>query len=175
MQQTILALAAILIFSLFALSRHESDAGRERIAITTEVETAAAGIARERVHTILSRSFDEADIGREGARTRTAGLTPTSSFGGDMGETGEATWDDVDDFHGDTRTETVQWNGRPLEFESTVSVSYFNPATSTRTTGQALAKEITVTVTAAPAGYIGTPPVAATLRRVITPTSNVVH
>lgn len=175
MQQTILALAAILIFSLYALSRHEADASRERFAITAEVETAAVGIARERLHAITVRSFDEADVGRDGARTSTSGLTATTSFGPDPGETSESMWDDVDDFHRDARPDTVQWNGRDLVFRDSVSVRYVVPATAATSTSQTLAKEITVVVTAAPSGFIGRPEVAARLRRIITPTADVAH
>lgn len=175
MQQTILALAAILIFSLYALSRHQTDASHERVAITSEVETAAVGLARERLHAITTRGFDEADIGRDGARTTTVGLTPSNRFGRDTGETNEPSWDDVDDFHGQARPDTVQWNGRDLVFRDSVSVSYYDPSSGSRTTSPTLAKEITVTVTAAPAGFIGTPEVAARLRRILTPTADVAH
>ncbi|MEM1056801.1 MAG: hypothetical protein AAGI52_14860 [Bacteroidota bacterium] len=172
MQQTILALAAILIFSLYAMSRHQADASRERLAITAEVETAAVGIARTRMHEITLREFDEADIGREGARSSLAGLTATSSFGPDMGETTEATYDDIDDFDGRATPQTVQWNGRNLVFRDSVSVRYVVPATAAASAGATLAKEVTIIVTAAPDGFIGTPEVAARLRRIVTPASS---
>jgi hypothetical protein len=175
MQQTILALAAVLTFSLYALSRHQTDAGHERLAITAEVETAAVGIARERMHEVTLREYDEADIGREGARRTTAGLTATSSFGTDSGETTEATFDDLDDFHQVARPRTVQRNGRDLVFRDSVSVRYVVPETAAASTNATLAKEITVTVTAAPAGFIGTAEVAARLRRIVTPASRATH
>lgn len=175
MQQTILALAAVLVFSLYALSRHGADASRERLAITAEVETAAVGIARERLHEITTRSYDEADIGRDGARTSTSGLTSPSNFGRDTGESSEPSFDDIDDFHGRTRPDTVRWNNRDLVFRDSVSIRYVVPETAAPSSSATLAKEITVTVTAARAGFIGTPEVAARLRRIVTPTADVSH
>ena len=175
MQQTILALAAVLIFSLYALTRHESDAGRERITITTEVEMAAAALARERLHEIERRAFDEADVGRDGVRASISGLTPRNLLGPDAPEASEAAFDDIDDFHGSATADTSVWNGQMVLFRDSISVRYFNPADTTASPNQALAKEITVRVRAAPSGYIGSPPVLARLRRVITPTSGAAH
>ena len=172
MSQTILALAAILIFSLFALNRHEADAGRERIAITAEVETAAAGIARARLQEIARRHFDEADIDRKNVRTHENGLTPAHRFGPD-GELTEDAYNDVDDFHGATRPQTATWNGQSIRFNDEVTVRYIDPSNPSANPSSSLAKEVTVIVRAAPDGFIGTPPVLARLRRVVTPASRV--
>ena len=172
MSQTILALAAVLIFSLYALNRHETDAGRERIAITAEVETAAAGIARTRLHEIARRHFDEADTDRKNVRTHTNGLTPAANLGPD-GEATENAYNDVDDFHGATRPQTSRWNGADIHFTDEVTVRYIDPANPSASPSTSLAKEVTVVVRAAPAGFIGTPPVLARLRRVVTPASRV--
>lgn len=175
MQQTILALAAVLIFSVYALSRHEADAGSERVTITAEVETAAARLARQRLHEVLRRAYDEADVGREGVRAQTMGLTPSGSFGPDAGESSEASYDDVDDFHGAAQNVSAARNGSTMGFRDSVSVRYFEPTNPSATPTVALAKEVTVFVTADPSGFIGTPPVLARLRRVVTPASGVAH
>ncbi len=176
MQQTILALAAILIFSLYTLSRHEADAGNERISITSEVQRAATGLARARLHEVARRAFDEADVGRDGFRSSTSTLTPRSAFGADLGETDESSYDDLDDFHGQpSRPVTATRNGQTLAFRDSVSVRYLDPANPASSPERSLAKEITVFVHAEPSGYIGTPPVVARLRRVITPASGAAH
>ncbi|OZC02876.1 hypothetical protein [Rubricoccus marinus] len=175
MQQTILALAAILIFSLYTLSRHESDAGLERISITAEYETAAAGLARARLHEIQRRAFDEADVGRDGMRSSTQGLTPSNQLGREAGETNESSYDDLDDFNGIARPVSAERNGETLSFRDSVSVRYLDPSDPTASPNRSLAKEITVIVTAVPSGYIGKAPVMARLRRVVTPASGAAH
>lgn len=174
MQQTILALAAILIFSLYSLSRHETDAGVERMAITAEIETAAAGVARARLHEIQRRAYDEADVGRDGMRSSTHGLTPSSMLGNENGEDAESSFDDLDDFDGFWRDVTTTHNGATLRFRDSVSVRYLDPSNPASSPSTSLAKEVTVFVRAL-TGDAGAPPVTARLRRVVTPASGVAH
>ena len=171
MPQTLLALCAVLIFSVFALSQHSAKASTERFAITAEVEMAAGRLARQRLATVLTKEFDEVDIGTSRARTGAAGLSP---IGADDGENAEANFDDVDDFDGVSAPMTSNWMGESIEFTGEVAVRYVRmtasgiQGSSTPTTS----KEVTVTVRAAPAGFVGTPEIAATLSQIVTPGSN---
>ena len=172
MQQTILALAAILTFSIYMLSRHGVEAEIERFAITAEVELAATDVATARLSTVLARAFDEADREREGTRTRPEGLSPIGVA--DPDETVEGQFDDVDDYHGVMRSSVRPWFGTDLVFTDSVSVRYVDPANPSATVasgGLELGKEITVTVFAAPAGYVGSPSIGAQIRQVVTPAS----
>ena len=172
MQQTILALAAILTFSVYALTRHSADAEIERFAITAEVEMAATDIATARLSTVLARGFDEADRARESTRTRPDGLSPIGVA--DPDEAVEDQFDDVDDYHGVARSSVRPWFGEDLVFTDSVSVRYVDPANPSATVPPGsleLGKEITVTVFAAPAGYVGSPPIGARVRQVVTPAS----
>lgn len=173
MQQTILALAAILIFSVYALNRHRADAGTEQTGVSADIENAAAALAGERLHEIERRTFDEADVGREGARSKPNGLTHRNSLGPDLSETNEASFDDIDDFHGRATARTAVRGGQTLQFRDSVSVRYIDPSNPSATPVRAMAKEVTVTVRyvggGAPVG--GAPPVSARLRRIITPAS----
>lgn len=172
MHQTILALAALLTFSIYMLTRHGVEAEVERSAVTAEIEMAATDVATARLAVVLSHAFDEADRGREGSRSTTDGLSPIGVP--DPDEPAEWAFDDVDDFHGVARSTTRPWYTGELVFTDSVSVRYVNPAapTATVTPGVlALAKEVTVTVFAAPTGAPGSPPIGAQLRQVVTPAS----
>ncbi len=172
MHQTILALAALLTFSIYMLTRHNVEAEFERVAITAEMELAATDIATERLSMVLASAFDDADIGRQGTRSTTAGLSTIGTA--DSDEPNEAAFDDVDDYHTLTRASQRSWQGGDLVFTDSVSVRYVDPANpdSTLTGGaMSIAKEVTVTVFAAPVGFIGTRAIGARLRQVATPTS----
>ena len=165
MQQTLLALVAVLVFSLFTLSRHEFRA--DGPALGPEVERAGARIARERLADVLSHRFDEADLARGRVRTTPRGL---SRLGPD-GEAAERDYDDVDDFHGATRVLEADGAGGPVTFTDSVAVRYLaHVAGELRgVPGPTLMKQVTVVVRARPAGFVGTAPVAARLRQIATP------
>ena len=171
MPQTLLALCAVLIFSVFALSQHGAKASTERFAITAEVEMAASRLARQRLATVLAEGFDEADLGVRRARTGPAGLSP---IGADGGEATEAHFDDVDDFDGVSAPMTSDWMGESIAFTGEVSVRYVDVGASgiAASAVPTLTKEVTVVVRAAPAGFVGTPEIAATLSQIVTPGSN---
>ena len=172
MQQTILALAAILSFAIYMFTRHGVEAEIERFAITAEVELAATDVATARLSTVLARAFDEAEREREGTRIRPEGLSPIGVA--DPDEPTEEAFDDVDDYHGITRSSVRSWYGEDLVFTDSVSVRYVDPANPSATVlsgSLELGKEITVTVFAAPAGYVGSPPIGAQIRQVVTPAS----
>lgn len=182
MQQTILALAAILTFSFYALGRHHEDADLERRVITSEVERALTDAARNRMAEIERLAFDEADV--TVARLRNS--PPTSVIGRDAGETTVAHFDDIDDFAhltavlGGPEMHSVRIDaGRrdgpsasDVQFALTVAVRYVDPqipglASSVPT----MAKEVHVrAVEVLPAGRPSRrPPVVADFRRVYTP------
>jgi hypothetical protein len=176
MQQTILALAALLAFSVYMLSRHGVEADSERIAISAEIEMAATDIATERLSEVLASAFDEADIDRESNRSTTDGLSTIGTA--DADEPDESAFDDVDDYHGRTRPVLRRWQGGDLVFTDSVSVRYVDPANlegSLPAGTTSLAKEVTVTVFAAPAGFVGRSPIGARLRQIATPASQAAY
>lgn len=177
MPQTLLALAAILMFSFFALSQHEASADAERFAITGEVEMAAGRLARQRLATVLSRKYDEADVDTDGTRTDEVGLSTV--LGPDDGVTSElveADFDDVDDFHGrPAQVASAPWMDESIAFTDSVAVRYVTVDVGTvgvaTSASPTLMKEVTVVVRAAPQGFVGTPGIAATLSQIVTPSS----
>jgi len=168
MPQTLLALGAILAFAYFAFSQHQATADVEKSVVSAEYEHAAAEVGQSRLAAVTAYPFDEVDLHREGVRISPSGL---STVGRDDGETAEAHFDDVDDFHAaPARPVDVLWVGQPLAFRDSVSVRYVDPATLAPVAGPSLAKEVTVFVRAVPVGWIGTPPIVAELRQIVTPT-----
>lgn len=174
MPQTLLALCAVLIFSVFALSQHGAKASTERFAITAEVEMAAGRLARQRLATVLTKDFDEADLGVQRARTGPAGLSPIGPDNADGSEDVEAGFDDVDDFDGVSVPMTSDWMGESIAFTGEVSVRYVDLGASgiVASPVPTLTKEVTVVVRAAPVGFVGAPEIAATLSQIVTPGSN---
>lgn len=175
MPQTLLALAAILMFSFYALSQHSASADVERFAISGEVEMAASRLARQRLATVTARAFDEADVGESRVRTDPNGLSALGPDDGFATEITEADYDDVDDGHGaPSRVVAAPWMDEAIAFTDSVSVRYVTVGASgvTASTTPTLMKEVTVVVRAAPQGFVGRPEIAATLSQIITPGSN---
>ncbi|MEM0962051.1 MAG: hypothetical protein AAGK21_05855 [Bacteroidota bacterium] len=176
MPQTLIALIAIVVFSILALQQHETSTETEEFAITAEVEQAATRLARQRLATIVSATFDEADVGVTRTRTGTANLTLSADFGPDdpvMEEVGEASYDDVDDYHLSVTSDVrAPWMGKEIVFSDSVHVEYVDLGTLASSASPTLAKSVTVFVSAAPEGFIGQPEIAVTLRQIVTPTLN---
>lgn len=168
MPQTLLALAAILTFSVFALSQHRAKAGVEESVVTSEVEIVAGQLARDRLATVLALPFDDGDAAGT-LRLTTSGLAP---LGPDADDTAP---DDVDDFNGlPARPVPTDWMGATLDFTDSVAVRYVDDRTlapcgpGLGCAGPTLTKEVTVVVRAAPRK--GAPAVAAELNQIVTPT-----
>lgn len=176
MQQTLLALAAVFSFSLYALGRHQTDNGVERRAVAAEVERAAGELAETRMAELLDQAWDEATAHDEAALLLTP---PPSTLGPDPGET-PATYDDLDDFRtpgglaGTPTTRPFAIASGHLAFHVWVDVVFVKGTVGgggghvVESLAPTLAKEVRVRVREAN-GPPGRPPAEATLRRVVTP------
>lgn len=174
MQQTLLALCAVLVFSYFALTRHGDDAALERRTVSDHIEQAAEDVARARLAELSRLAFDEDDIGS--ARIRTT--PPVRPLGADPGEDTPATFDDVDDaisyaaVVGTPEIRAVQIAGGTVELQVVVTARYVQPTNPGAASGSpTLAKEVAVQVTEAlaPGQQTRRVPVSVTLRSVFTP------
>ena len=174
MQQTLLALCAVLVFSIYALNSTRDEAASERRAVTSGAEGAAAEVARGRLAAAERLAFDEVDVGRdEGAGGGGIRMTPTASpVGPDEDEADAAAFDDLDDLHGLVE-ERAAPPGRDadgmLRFTVTHAVRYVHATTLAASAVPTLAKELTVRTVEITAGQTGRPPVAVELRKVFTP------
>jgi hypothetical protein len=149
MQQTMLALGALLILVTLSLNQQRSVFIVQRSAYIREMESAAADFARMRLHEITEKDFDENRVGMTSLNTGTTDLTPFASFGIEAGENpaADSTFDDIDDYHAFTDTTDHVLNNETFRLISTYSVQYVNPGDGTISmTGPTLAKEFTVDV-----------------------------
>lgn len=167
MQQTLLALCAVAVFSIYALNSTRDEAAMEMRAVTSEVGQAAESVARDRLAYAERLAFDEQDIGR------TAGIriTPsTSAIGLDADEFALADVDDLDDLNRLPETRSAAAGTGTALFDVVYTVRYVVPSSLASSPVQTLAKEVTVRVTEVPsAATRGRPVATATLGKVFTP------
>ena len=181
MPQTLLAIGALLIFSLFALSQHRAKSDLESKQMASEMELAAAALAQRHLTHITRYAFDEADVNATTLRTRVSDL-PTLTAPPQLGrirpdeadETGPSTNDDVDDFHGELFTFNWPWNGKDLPLQVSTVVTYIDEMSSQPSGSETLAKRVSVTV-AEPNPPPERPPVTVTLSKVVTPAWSWLH
>lgn len=165
MQQTLLALAAIIAFSSYALTRHHTDNDTERRAVGIATEQAATDVARSRMALLDVYAFDEDDIDRKGIRQS----PPSGHLGPDAGESTPASYDDVDDWDGHEETLPYATTQGELQLHLSIDVRYVRPTDpNTPSSTPTLAKEVLVHVTevSPPADRAA---VQVVLRRVVTP------
>lgn len=171
MPQTLLSLGALLVLSTFALGQQRHEASLDQRAQVQEIEMAATDLARSWLAAATEPAFDEADVGRPGIRHTTTGLTAPDGLGTDEpAENAPGVFDDVDDFHGLTRADSVRWHDGFLPFDVALSVRYVDPTAPDAGAGTpTLAKEITVLVSERATGPLQRRPVVCRLRAVVSP------
>lgn len=168
MQQTILALAAILSFAYLSLGRQRHDIDVERRTLEVETELAATDAAQAQMSAMERLAFDEDDTGATGVRT----VPSSSTLGPDAGETGPSSYDDVDDWDGYDGTVSVPVGQGTLQFRLQVSVRYVEDLQPDSLAGTpTLTKQLLVQVDELPTAGTDRAPVQAHLRRVVTPAS----
>lgn len=133
MQQTLLALLALLLAMLLTV-QHQRRAAREHLmALRAEVGVMATGIAVDRLDEVSMLAFDE-NTRLEATVASAAGLTAPAGFGAGL----DTPSDDVDDMHA-VMVDTARVMGADtLWFRIHTAVTYADPAdpdaaTTTRT------------------------------------------
>ena len=146
MQQTMLALGALLILVTLTLNQQRSAFLLQKNAYLREMETAAADFAKKRLHEISIKDFDEARTGMTILDPGLTDLTTFANFGADPGENvyDFFTLDDIDDFHGHADTTLHLLNGEEFQIVANYDVRYVKPDGDESLTGPTLAKEVTV-------------------------------
>lgn len=140
MSQTMLALLALMLASLFAVQQQRQTAEMRLAMIRSEVSTQSTGVAVDRLEEIGSMSFDEATIGNE-TLSAVDSLTAGPPFGSD------APGNDIDDFDGVT-VDTFRVAGtQQLNFRMTSRVRYASEASfETEVASRTKVKKVTVKV-----------------------------
>ena len=143
MQQTILAIGALLIIMTTAMIAQRSSIITQEMAFIRHIEIAAEDAARMRLEGLSTLAFDESTVGATSIPTTTAGLTLPGSFGSDAGD---VTPDDLDDFHGriDTFFHVVSTDS--FAFRASYWVHYLTPAGDSTAT-PTFSKELILNIT----------------------------
>ena len=165
MQQTILAMLALMIVGSFTLNQHQGVARTYNELVDDELEIAASGVATHIMELISNRAFDQrtlpAETNTKGLVVGTAELTSSSAFGTATGcDLDEPYKDtvacvDVDDAHmADGTWQDVPFHlkdGKELPFDVHVDVFYVDPSNLDQplTAGQrSLHKKVVINVRA---------------------------
>lgn len=102
MQQTLLALLALMIASLLNFNQMQAHLRREQQAVRAELQQMALGVAMESMEVVRARAFDAATVGvPEDSTVDVSNFTDTPFSTGNKCTAfgGTDTCDDVDDFH----------------------------------------------------------------------------
>jgi len=140
MQQTILAMLALMIVASFTLNQHRDTARTYNELVDDELEIAAAGVAMHIMELISDRSFDERtlpdEVNIKGMPVGESQFTSSSAFGKQTGcDLDEPFKDtspclDIDDAHmapGEWQDVPFRLkDGKELPFDVHVEVSYIN-------------------------------------------------
>lgn len=154
MQQTILALGALLIIMMTAINHQRSTFLIQKNAYVREIESAAEDVVKKRLEILLnSRSFDESTTGGIiSLPSNTSGLTAAGSLGNEAGEVGPTlpldedfgTFNDVDDVHNYQHTVWHVISTDTFRFQLSYSVQYLD-ASNNPSMSPTFAKEISAT------------------------------
>ena len=150
MQQTILAIGALLIIMTTVMLQQRSSMLSQELVYVRQIEIAAEDAARMRLEGLATLAFDESTVGATTTPTSTSSYQLPSNFGLDAGESRTSTplnIDDIDDFHGftDTLWQKINANSDSFRFAITYSVSYLSNSGAVSST-PTHNKEITATV-----------------------------
>ncbi len=141
-RELLLTVGAMVVFSLTTLSVNRLSSRNSEAIYDQQSEFLAVSYAQRFIEEAKLRAFDEAAI--DGPVTDTKDFSSGLSLGHGAGET-YPRFDDVDDFNGLTRTDTV---GGEFAMTATVSVSYVDEsALTTPVTDKKFYKRMTVVVT----------------------------
>jgi len=117
--QQILAIGAIVLLSFIVLSYGNTSNGMLETAFFNEGVISGSALAQSLMEEIQSRAFDEATISQ--AVTSVNDLTSSYSLGPDNGESNISSFDDVDDYNGYTKTDSLSRMGN---FTLSVDIYY---------------------------------------------------
>lgn len=118
MPQTLLALAAMMMATLFALNQHRGVMQTRISMMRNEVMTSASGVAVDRLEEVRSMAFDEATKG-EAKIFSSTDLTSKPTFTDDAPPI-----DDIDDFDGSSVQRFRVWASDTLWYGVETTVAY---------------------------------------------------
>ena len=142
-----LTILALMLMGRLILSVNKTTLETGSSKDIAEYRIAATSLGTSLLEYTNDLSFDEATVDTFLTASQSASLTAPASFGPDAGETEPALFDDIDDFNGYVRIDTIP---NSAIFFSTARVEYLSvtpPSTIATTTAKTWNKQITIYVT----------------------------
>ena len=147
MQQTILALGALMIIMITALNHQRSVLMIQEASYVRELEGIALDLAKQRIERrLFETQFDEQWLNQADLPASPNVLTAAADLGRDAGDVGR---DDIDDFHNVTERVNHVVGADTFQFNVSYSISYIDTATGDTTSTPSFAKQITASVVSA--------------------------
>ena len=115
MQQTMLAILAMMLVGMYALNQNRRIAQMKMNMIQNEVATIATSVGMDRLEHIGTKRYDQAT--KNGKITSFSQLTDSAFPEDTQG-------DDIDDFHEASRIDTIMIGENALQFKVHTTVSY---------------------------------------------------
>jgi hypothetical protein len=147
MIQIFLSIGAIILLSISTLSMNRGFEANDEVMRSSKYAVIATSLASSLIEEATGKSFDESSTDQ--LLWNAADLTPAGKFGLDAGENA-STRDDVDDYSGMVRFDTVDMGGalNKIVYATRCSVSYVDPANPDYPAGSPTwHKKISVTIT----------------------------
>jgi hypothetical protein len=147
MIQIFLSIGAIILLSIATLAMNRGFETNDQVMRSSKYAIIATSVASSLIEQATGKAFDEASTAN--LLWNPADLTPAGKFGPDAGETA-ATPDDVDDYSGMVRYDTVDIGGamNKIVYTTRCTVTYADPANPNLAIGSPTwHKKISVTVT----------------------------
>ena len=119
MPQSLQALLALFIFSIFIVTQHQYTSQEQARMVNQAISVLANGVATERLDFVASMGFDQATVDNNSIDSKTD-LTLHNAFGPSQDRAG----DDLDDFSGTTITVQRGEGGSGLFFQAETHVTY---------------------------------------------------
>jgi len=145
--QTLLTIMALMLMGRLILTVNRTTLEVGSSKDVSEYRITATSLGTSILEYANDLAFDEATVDTFLTSTQASSLTAAASFGAESGETSYTLFDDIDDYQGYVRVDTIP---NSAIFYTTVRVQYLNvsaPSTVTTTTTRTFNKLITVYVT----------------------------
>ncbi len=144
--QTLLTIMAMVLMGRMIVSTNASVVNTGSVKDMAEYRITATSLGTSAIESATSLAFDEASVDTFITATRINELTASGQLGPELGETTPTLFNDVDDYNGYSRTDTIP---NSAIFTTSMKVNYVNVAANTMapTTTKTFNKMITVYVT----------------------------
>lgn len=145
--QTLLTIMALMLMGRLILNVNRTTLEAGSTKDVAEYRIAATSLGTSLLEFANDLAFDEATVDTFLTTSEIASLTAAASFGPDAGESSYSQFDDIDDYHGYVKVDTVP---NSAIFYTTAVVQYLNvvpPSTVATTTAKKWNKQITIYVT----------------------------